>query len=79
MASRNPACTPDYSPAFKRITGFRGTPTGISHGHGNPITEHTRNTGPGTLGIHGPHASLPKKSALHPYKAGGKKPTTGKS
>ena len=58
---------PDYSHAFRKMSGFRGTPTGIRPGTVSQVTPSTK------AGLSS------KRSPSTPFPAGGKKPWTGKS
>jgi hypothetical protein len=74
MSSRNPKAQPDYSPGFKKLTGFRGSHVaGIRSGR---TTIHEK----GTYIDKNFHAggSVPKRSPSTPFPAGPKKPMTGK-
>ena len=72
--SHAPKLPPDYSPGFKKMTGFRNTPTGISHGRyvdGGAGTSYKGKDAFVGTGV--------KRSPSTPFPAGGTKPWTGKS
>lgn len=71
--SHAPKLPPDYSPAFKKMTGFRGTPTGIRPGTVVDSGEGTSYKGPDAFVGRGV-----KRSPVHPFMPGGTKPWTGK-
>ena len=71
--SHAPKLPPDYSPAFKRMTGFRGTPTGI-----RPGTVVQSGEGTSFRGTDAFQGRGVKRSPSTPFPAGGKKPSTGK-